>query len=175
MLVSLLLLKMVYLSPASNSVFKKLILWIDSEEMLVQFSGIAFSFPLTMVQLEATLLIPKRLQFGVFATATQELIGYAEVFIHDDLATLGRLFIISEYRNLGYGGALVKLLIKYIQQNFPLSIIDLFVFNWNHQAIRCYKKMGFVTNESVFIERLVKGQKWIALQMIYSGDDLKNN
>lgn len=159
---------MIYLLPATSPVFVELCQWIDSPEMLVQFSGIAFTFPLTVEQLEASLLEPNRYQFGVYQNHSNLLIGYGEIYKHDEFATLGRLYIVPNFRCQGYGSVLTKLLVDYIKVNLLPAIIDLFVFDWNAQAIRCYTKIGFVANPSVTRLREVNGQKWIAFQMIYN-------
>ena len=47
------------------------------------------------------------------------------------------------YRGRGYGREMLRLAIGYVKDNFPVSRIDLGVFENNEAARRCYEAVGF--------------------------------
>ena len=63
---------MIALERFNLACYKRLIGWIDSAEMLMQFGGPAFSFPLTTSQLEKSLSDKKRFAFSVNYWRTNE-------------------------------------------------------------------------------------------------------
>ncbi len=160
-----------------------LISWIDSEELLVQFAGPSLSYPLTIQQLEQTVKDPARISFGVEAVDSGNYIGHCEIYLTGDSAKFGRILVgEKEQRGRGRGKQIVSAMIEYASIHFKELPVELNVFDWNHEAIRCYQKLGFKVNPGKILERKIKDQTWIALNMILDREQweqylsgLKNN
>lgn len=155
--------------PSSSLLFNdydRLIGWIDSAEILMQFAGPAFHFPLTHEQLSESLNDEKRLSFVVVEDSTNEAIGHAEIYKADNSAFFGRLLIGDEQRRgKGTGLSVVSALLRIAFDDLNYSLAELNVFDWNVAAIRCYQKAGFVLNPEKKAERRVNGQMWTAVNM----------
>lgn len=111
--------------------FDKLISWIDSEEMLLQFSGPTFTFPLTNEQLKINLEDKKRFAYKVFDSLSSTMIGYSEIYLEDkNLAILSRIIIgDSTFRGRGIGQQIVKNLLEISFNQFEVEKTELFVFD----------------------------------------------
>lgn len=167
---------MIKLVPFEISDFDKLILWIDSEEMLLQFSGPAFTFPLTKDQLKSNLEDKKRLSYKVVDSATDAMIGYSEIYSLDKSSVLlGRIIIGDpEFRGKGLGQKIVKMLLEISFDQLGFEKAELNVFDWNISAIRCYEKAGFVINPDKIYQREIKGATWTALNMVIDKNSWDN-
>jgi hypothetical protein len=85
---------MIRLEAFEKSDFDKLISWIDCEEMLMQFSGPAFTFPLNKEQLQNNIEDKQRVSYKVVDLATNNMIGYSEIYSWDKSSVLpGRIII----------------------------------------------------------------------------------
>ncbi len=138
---------MVVLEKFERKDFERLINWIDSEESMIQFSGPAFDYPITISQLENYIGHDNRLVYRVVDSISNEVIGHAEfnnINKKHRSARISRVLIgdISN-RNKGYGKAVIKELVRIGFSDMQLHRIDLGVFEFNHQAIKCYKDCGF--------------------------------
>ena len=158
---------MIRLERFNKADYPALISWVKSEEELMQFGGPGFSFPLTAEQLDKSMEDKNRAAFSVIDTETNEHIGHAEIYLTETTAKLGRILIGNEQkRGNGFGKDIVKALIEFVFHRMDRNIIELNVFDWNASAIRCDEKVGFKINPGKTLERKVKGQTWIALNMI---------
>jgi RimJ/RimL family protein N-acetyltransferase len=156
---------MISLQKFSSVDFLRLILWIRTEEYLVQFAGPNFTFPLTEEQLTKHIADPKRKAYKVILNSTMECIGHCEIFI-DKTPRLGRILIAKEEnRGKGYGKLIVQQLIQICTHELNSSSIDLNVYDWNDRAIKCYKKLGFIINPEISSSVIVNGKTWISLNM----------
>jgi RimJ/RimL family protein N-acetyltransferase len=159
--------KMIRLEKFDQSDYSTLISWIETEEMLMQFGGPGFQFPLTYEQLDESALDPNRFSFKVMVNNTNECIGHCEVLVTDLTAKIGRVIIGNKNaRGKGYGEQVMRELVKFALAHINRSIIELNVFDFNLSAIRCYEKVGFRINPDQKLERKVKGETWTALNMI---------
>lgn len=52
--------------------------------------------------------------------------------------------VVPEYRDLGIGACLIKVLLKWAKENPIIEKVKLGVFATNHRGIHLYKKMGFI-------------------------------
>ena len=159
---------MIRLEKFEAADYHQLISWVDSVEMLMQFGGPAFTFPLTAEQLEKNLSDKKRLAFRVVDVDTTITIGHGEIYIKDDGAVhLSRLLIGAEAsRGKGYGTQLVHLLLAHAFDVLKTSAVSLYVFDWNTVAIHVYKKAGFTIDPDHTLQREVNGKKWTAITMV---------
>ena len=127
--------------------FDRFISWIDSEASMIQFCGPIFDYPLTQEQLEKYLCADNRLIYKVIESCSEEIIGHAELNRIDQKnrnARISRILIGEKrHRNKGYGAAIIKELVRIGFNELHLHRLDLGVYDFNHQAIRCYKNCGF--------------------------------
>ncbi len=159
---------MIRLAAFEKSDFDKLISWIDSEEMLMQFSGPAFTFPLNKEQLQNNLEDKKRVSYKVVDLATNNMIGYSEIYLLDKSSVLlGRIIVGDpEFRGKGLGQKIVKMLLEISFDELGFEKAELNVFDWNISAIRCYENAGFVANPNKTYTREINGVAWTAVNMV---------
>jgi RimJ/RimL family protein N-acetyltransferase len=160
---------MITLTKFNKSYYDTLISWIVSEEMLMQFAGPLFTFPLTYEQLDQSLSVTNRYAFSAFEN--EIMIGYAEIYLTEKAAHLGRIIVSEEMRGKRRGEQIVRKLLEIAFNKFNKCEASLNVFDWNIYAVKCYEKVGFQINPERNLERHVNGKKWIALNMILNKCD----
>jgi len=118
--------------------------WIQSEEELIQFAGPIFKFPMTRGQFEPYLNENQRKVFKVIYE--EKVIGMAELIDLDaETNKIARVLIGDKsVRGKGIGTSLIQKLVDESFHNTHKKYVILNVFDWNHSAIRCYEKVGFV-------------------------------
>ncbi len=138
---------MIKLEKFTKKDYNRLINWIDSEEIMVVFSGQIFDFPITKNQLDVYLNKPHRIVYKVIKTDSNKVIGHAElnnINLRSSNARICRVLIgDKKYRNKGLGGLIINELVRVGFSELKLHRLDLGVYDFNIQAIKCYKKCGF--------------------------------
>ena len=138
---------MIELHKFEKSDYNRLIDWIISEESMIQFSGPMFKYPISGDQLDNYIKPSNRMIFKVIISETQEVIGHAELNNVDPKNKSARICRVligdPKNRNKGYGQLVIKELVRIGFNELDLHRIDLGVFDFNHQAIECYKACGF--------------------------------
>lgn len=158
---------MIRLEKFERDNYADLISWVDSEETLMQIAGPTYNFPLTDEQLDISLSDKNRIAFIVICNDTNLPIGHCEIYLSDNSAKLGRIIIgDKELRGKGLGQQIVQLLLEFIFSNLDKTVVELNVFDWNTSAIKCYEKVGFIINPNKKLERIIKDEVWIAINMI---------
>jgi hypothetical protein len=71
---------MIKLEKFTEIDFERLINWIETEEILFQFSGTIFKFPLTKEQLIEYSHSEKIIPFKIVNIETNEIIGHSEIY-----------------------------------------------------------------------------------------------
>lgn len=159
-----------YLRKYLSSDFEVLDSWITSAELLFQFAGTAWTFPLTGNQIhQYQVTFPER-QFYVACDETDNPFAFGEIIVGDiNSPRLGRLLIgESESRGKGLGLLFVNMLIEECRAKIDTDIIYLYVFHDNFQAIRCYEKAGFKFVPDKSITFTYNNEDQVALLMEYS-------
>ena len=158
---------MIRLEKFTESDFDKLISWITCEEDLIQFAGTIFTFPLTKKQLHIYISNPCVNAYKVIYEQENLHIGHAEIFISENNPPkLCRIIIGNKnYRGAGLGKQLVKELLNISYNNFKSNRVELNVFDWNENAIKCYEGVGFMMNKEIRKEIIVNENKWISVNM----------
>jgi RimJ/RimL family protein N-acetyltransferase len=158
---------MIELKPFAEADFDILISWVDSAETLVQFAGLNFSFPLTYSQLSANLENKKIKAYKAIHLPTNRIVGYGEIYITDENeAILGKIIIgDSNDRGQGLGAQIVQQLLLIAFTQLKINKAQLYVFDWNIGAIKCYEKVGFLIEKGITKKRDVNGKTWIAIKM----------
>jgi RimJ/RimL family protein N-acetyltransferase len=74
-------------------------------------------------------------------------------------------------RNKGIGTCVLHQMINLIFTTTIHTSVDLAVFDWNHNAVACYEKIGFKIRPELKSSMLVSGKNWNAFNMILIRDD----
>lgn len=139
--------QIVRLEKFEKADFDRLINWIDTEKTMILFSGPIFSYPINQKQLDDYINVSNRLSFKVVNISSGEIIGHAELNNIDKKNQSARIcrILIGENtnRNKGFGKAIIKELIRIGFVELQLHRLDLGVFNFNKQAIKCYQDCAF--------------------------------
>ena len=139
---------MLKLEPFTQDDFSKLIGWIETKRELVQFAGDLFTYPLSEDQLHAYLSQEKLVAKKIIHIESGEVIGHCELNFLNEYPRLSRILIGNKQnRGLGYGAKIIRLMIDAIQKEIPTKQVELRVFGYNTNAIKLYKKEGFVIQE----------------------------
>jgi len=164
---------MIELKPFTEADFYLLISWIKTEEALMQFAGVNFSFPLTADQLAANIENKKITAYKAVHQPANKTIGHGEIYITDEgEAILGKIMIGEEaLRGNGFGGEIVKQLVHIAFTQLNVKKVLLYVFDWNVSAIKCYQNAGFEIERGNDKKRYINGQTWTAIRMGMNEDD----
>jgi hypothetical protein len=85
---------MIQFQPRTKTAFDTLISWVESEEVLLQFSGPLFKFLLTKEQPALNISDQNRHTYAITESLTGKMIAYAEIFITlENIALLDRIII----------------------------------------------------------------------------------
>ncbi|SEI97410.1 Protein N-acetyltransferase, RimJ/RimL family [Dyadobacter koreensis] len=144
--------------------------WVTDAELLFQFAGTAWTFPLTQSQIfEYQKQYPER-QFYMAFDSEEKAFAFGEIIVNDiNTPRLGRLLVGEKNnRGKGLGGKFVDLLIQECKQRLNPDIIYLYVFEDNHPAISCYEKSGFVLDKENKIIFPHENTEHVALIMRYN-------
>jgi len=147
--------------------FDQLISWSPTPEILLQFAGPDFEFPLTHGQLEQSLKSVGRYSFKVVESSTGESIGHAEIVVTNKNAHLCRILIGEErLRGRGIGQKIVHELLRKSFGELECKTASLYVYDWNKAAVQCYRKEGFTVSEEERKISRIGNEQWVALRMI---------
>lgn len=159
---------MIRLERFTNEHYGDLIAWVVNTEILMQFAGDGFVFPLTAEQLDVYLQDRNRLAFRVVNEETNLPIGHCELYLTEDSFKLARIFIGDEKnRGKGFGQEIIRKLLDFGFSNFDRTKAELNVFDWNVPAVECYKKVGFISNFHQPFNREMNGRTWVVINMVF--------
>lgn len=163
------------LKPFNQSDVPELLQWLENTgpEFLMQFAGPGYSYPLDASQIYKTLADPDTVLFNAIHP-TGNTCGHCQLLGIDKFgktATVGRVLVPSEYRNLGLGYSMLKHLIHYAVAECSLRKLNLRVFEFNLAAIHCYTKLGFVQTSREDVNLPEVGQTWGCARMEYNHAD----
>ena len=132
------------IEPFSEKHFDLIIEWVDSEALMMQYSGPDFDYPWSQEVLSQYLNEVHDRERFIFSHENEPR-GYGEILHNGEFQPrLGRLLIGGEEnRGKGYGQLLIQDLIAYLQESKPGKPIYLYVYTDNYGAIRAYEKAGF--------------------------------
>lgn len=154
---------MITLEKFKEADFDRLICWVDSEESMIQFSGPIFDYPITHCQLDNYVNTENRLVYKVIDTDFEEVIGHAELNNIDYKNMSARVCRIlvggKQHRNKGYGKAIINELVRVAFEDLNFHRLDLAVYDFNQQAIKCYKDFG-IEIEGLFIDNKKVGDNY---------------
>jgi RimJ/RimL family protein N-acetyltransferase len=161
-------LPMISFLPFDKLDYDQLITWVTDEEMLMQFAGPHFHFPLTAEQFDLSFTDKKRIPYKILHIADRVAIGHAEIVLQDASTILLSRILIGNmaYRGISLGQPLMNELLLTAFNHPGIQEVSLNVFDWNIPAIKSYKKAGFRINEGKTLTRHINGKTWIAINMV---------
>ena len=136
--------------------FPLLIDWINSEELLVNWAGTQFKFPLTDENLHQYLKHSndfdhsRALNFKVVEAVSGENIGHISLSAIDRenrSARITRVLVGNIVkRGMGLGSEIIKAMLKIGFEDLRLHRMSLGVYDFNLAGIKCYKNCGFTVD-----------------------------
>ena len=95
-------------------------------------------------------------------------IGHGEIVkLPDEPPKLTCLIIGNKmFRGKGLGKELTRRLTAVAFEEFQANLVQLYVYDWNRNALELYKSLGFVINPDKNITTAVNGKSWVALNMV---------
>ncbi len=137
----------------SPAYFDFLSRWITSPDLLFQFAGTEFSYPITEEQLACYQQRKPDRYFYIGLGAAKEALAFGEIIPQENqIPRIGRLLIGNPAdRGKGYGTTFIRLLLAECKKKFQTETVELFVLEDNSPAISCYQKIGF---------QFLPGQTW---------------
>jgi len=157
----------IVLRPFERGDFVRLMSWIRSPEFLIQWAGPQFEYPLDESQLEAYFQDsqgekPSRMIYKVVDTC-DEVIGHIElnkIDLQNGSGTISRVLVDPHHQGKGVCARMLRQLLAVAFQQLRLHRVDLFVFDFNLNAIRCYERVGFVKEGLLRDVRKVGNTYW---------------
>jgi RimJ/RimL family protein N-acetyltransferase len=159
---------MIELRPFTREDFPRLINWISSPRLLLQWAGPQlFHYPLDEDQLgkyigQANKGKPGSLIFKVVCKQKQEVIGHIEltgINNESSTASICRVFVDPGWRGKGACQEMARKIVEIGFNEYDLHRIELKVYDFNLGAISCYEKAGFV-REGVLREAQREGNEY---------------
>lgn len=158
---------MIRLEPFERSDFKQLIAWIDSPEFMVQWGGKTFSYPLTDQQLESY-INSDTLSYRVVYEENNEVIGHISLTPdpENQSGRIGKVIVGNKHlQGLGIGQQMIRQVLDIAFGQLNVHRVSLGVFDFNHAAIACYEKAGFVKEGMLREARKVGNEFWNLWEM----------
>jgi RimJ/RimL family protein N-acetyltransferase len=142
---------MIQLEPFGRNDFQQLIDWIDTEALLIKWSGSLFSFPLTRESLEwyvqDTNIIHESDAFvyKVVETDTASVVGHISLgglSWKNRSSRITRVLVSPGAMQKGYCQQMTRAVLKIGFEDLGLHRIGLGVYENNKAALNCYLKSG---------------------------------
>ncbi len=161
---------MIRLEYFTRKDFEELIRWIDTEELMMNWAGGLFNFPLTSESLEwyiSNVNQPgaEAYVFKVVEEVSGKSVGHISLGSLSQKNRSGRItrvYIVPEARGRGICNIMVRKAAEFGFRELGLHRISLGVYNNNKDAIHCYTKAGF-SIEGIMRDNTFFNGKWYSL------------
>lgn len=163
---------MIRLEYFTREDFAQLINWIDSEDLLTNWAGSLFHFPLAEKSMEWYITETNDVEtssafvYKVVDVNSGDTVGHislGNISKKNRSARISRVLIGSgHHRGKGYCKDMVSAILKFGFAELKLHRISLGVYDFNKPAIRCYQASGF-TIEGVSRDILRHNDSWWSL------------
>ncbi len=146
---------MIKLVPFTPADFSQLIDWLDSEQLLTEWSGAMFSYPLTpqalawYIEGANDFANPEVFIYKAVDAATGAAVGHISlggISERNRSGRITRVLVAPGARGKGYCAAMLRALLAIGFGELTLHRIELGVYSFNQAAIRCYRQCGFQTD-----------------------------
>lgn len=143
---------MMILEIYKESDFKLLSGWITDRELLLQFAGTDFTYPITEKQIRDYQHNHPDRSFYIGYDSDREPFAFGEIIPQETgIPRLGRILIGDPAnRGQGKGRSFVNLLINECKAVSRCTSVELFVWDMNKIAVRCYQSIGFSFDVRIF-------------------------
>ena len=155
--------------------FEQLIQWVDTESLLISWSGSLFSFPLTQSSMEwylgdtNDLNTSGALVYKAVETETGETIGHISlggISRKNKSARISRVLIgNAANKGKGYCKQMITEVLKVGFDEMQLHRISLGVYDYNTAALKCYQAAGFSIEGTMRDVLLHEGKWWSLIEM----------
>lgn len=164
---------MIRLEQFERTDFAQLIEWIDTPKFLFQWGGQTFSHPLDEPQLDNYInnTHPQNAQVLIFRVVLEdnnEVIGHINLQVDgvNKSARIGKVLVGKRsLTGQGIGQLLMKKVLTIAFEELKLHRVSLGVLDFNHAAIACYEKVGFVREGVIREARNMDNTFWSVLEM----------
>jgi RimJ/RimL family protein N-acetyltransferase len=165
---------MIRLEYFTEKDFDQLIRWIDTEELLTNWAGSLFRFPLTEESLQwyiADTNDPATSDAFVYKAvdiATGETVGHISLggFSRKNRsARISRVLVPGSAKGKGICPQMIRAVCRFGFEELQLHRISLGVYDFNGSALRCYEKAGFVKEGVQRDILLYEGKFWSLVEM----------
>lgn len=161
--------------------FEQLMQWLNTEELLMNWSGSLFSYPLSVEGLEWYIEDVNDLKNSdafVYKAVdeTGKTVGHISlggISRKNRSARISRVLVGPEYQGKGYCSQMVSAVLKIGFEDLGLHRIELGVYDFNGSAIRCYQKAGMVIEGTSRENLFFKEQWWSLVEMSMLEDEWK--
>jgi RimJ/RimL family protein N-acetyltransferase len=119
--------------------------WVISKDLLLQFAGTDFQYPLSKDALSSYQQANLDRSFYLGIDSNSIPYAFGEIILqNDNVPRLARILIGKpRNRGLGMGQLFIKDLIQKCINTYNCPAIELFVWDQNYSAIKCYSNVGF--------------------------------
>ncbi len=145
---------MIKLEYFSKEDFTQLMEWIDSEHLMINWAGSLFKYPLTEDSLDWYIEETNNLDssdvfiYKAVSSINGETVGHISLGSVSKKNNSGRIsrVLIGNTTERGKGACcgMINAVLKIAFEDLKLHRVSLGVYDFNHAAIRCYEKCGFV-------------------------------
>jgi len=163
---------MIKLAHFTSDDFSQLMAWINTEELLTNWAGSLFSFPLTQESMEWYLNDTNDIEksdafvYKVIEEETNEVVGHISLGGISRKNKSGRISRVligdDKYKGKGYCTEMVKAILKIGFDELGLHRISLGVYDTNQSALKCYIAAGF-TIEGTMRDVILHNNEWWSL------------
>ena len=117
------------------------------------FGGIFPSKPFEQIISEISEKVEKGISIVDTIKINDQIIGFSQYTIEQNIGELEHLAILPEYRNMGYGKILMDRALKYFETQ-PIKKFNIRIVYGNDDAKRFYEKYGFKILSEVMLKVL---------------------
>ncbi len=172
---------MIRLEYFDSNDINQLIEWIHSEELLINWAGSTFNFPLTQKSMQWYLKDTNNPQssdaflYKVIDQQTNEAVGHISlggISRKNRSARISRVLIgSSQHKGKGYCKDMIKAVLKFGFEELKLHRISLGVYDFNTAAIKCYQAAGFSVDGNMRDILFFKNHFWSLVEMSILEDE----
>ncbi|MEO8794312.1 MAG: GNAT family protein [Daejeonella sp.] len=144
---------MIRLEYFTSADFLQLIQWVDNEDLLINWAGSQFKFPLTEEKLHRYLKFTNDLEesgtlvYKAVDSLSGETVGHISLSVIDRPNRSARITRVlvgdPNSRGKGIGSEIMRAMLKIGFEDLKLHRMSLGVYDFNISGIKCYQNCGF--------------------------------
>lgn len=171
------MIKLEYFTAAD---FDGLLEWVQDEDLLVQWAGTQFRFPLTPGKLDRYIAEANDFNnsstfiYKAYDSGTGRTVGHISLTAinrENRSARITRVLVANSERGKGIAEQMVKALMHIGFGQLNLHRMSLGVYDTNHPAIKCYKKCGFQVDGTLRDIQKHGDEYWSLMEMSILEDE----